>query len=192
MSDGGSQPARTLTNMSRMTGSRRPKDNRPPGHPTVQRGRNMTRMPGASAPRMSYGATMSRPEDERAQAFADMLRDARKRRGYTQEEVAALADGKTRTLIRWEKGETANPDAGQLRQVAIVLGLDESEVHRVLGWRSDDEPEREMTRAERFRHAQDLIRRGAAMMNEGAAILEQLGREDAAEENRSAENNETA
>lgn len=65
--------------------------------------------------------------------FPAMIRATRKRRGWTQEELAEAAGVGRSTIIRWEKGET-RPEPQQLRAVANVLGIPLEEAYAATGW----------------------------------------------------------
>ena len=65
--------------------------------------------------------------------FADLIRETRQRRGWTQQELADRAGVGRKTIVRWEAGETT-PDPWQVRAVASALGIATEEAFQALGW----------------------------------------------------------
>lgn len=76
-----------------------------------------------------------------AGAFARLVKSARRRRGWTQQELADAAFIGRRTVIRWERGEISEPEPAQLRAVIAALDLDPADVYRSLGWLSGQKRE---------------------------------------------------
>lgn len=61
---------------------------------------------------------------QRKLLFAESLRTARKRAGFSQERAAAAVGTSRRHWIRWESGETS-PNPAYLERIASVLGAPE-------------------------------------------------------------------
>jgi transcriptional regulator with XRE-family HTH domain len=61
-----------------------------------------------------------------------MLLEARKARGFSQNEAALRAQVGLRTYVRWEHGEN-RPQAGNLASLAHALGIDHGELARAAG-----------------------------------------------------------
>jgi transcriptional regulator with XRE-family HTH domain len=62
---------------------------------------------------------------------ASVLREAREEAGLTREQVCGLLDPPvvTRTLLRWEKGQTPIPHK-RMRQLALIYRVSLSELAR--------------------------------------------------------------
>ena len=59
--------------------------------------------------------------------FAERLREIRKRRGFTQEDLAARLNVVRQTVSKWEKGASV-PDADLLQRLAEILEVDVAEL----------------------------------------------------------------
>ena len=62
------------------------------------------------------------------QVLARRMRQARKVKGLTQEDVARLAGVKLRTYGSYERGEVENPTLSTLNKIVHALEIDENEV----------------------------------------------------------------
>ena len=74
--------------------------------------------------------THSQPEEEKkstVSSFGQTLRAFRKKKGFTQEELADRAKITLRTFIRWENGET-QPRIDEIRKLAQALNVTEQEL----------------------------------------------------------------
>lgn len=80
-----------------------------------------------------YGVRMSDFEGSPGSRFATLIKDARRRRGWTQERLAEESRVGRTTIIRWESGGTVNPVPEQVRAVCKALGIDPREVPIALG-----------------------------------------------------------
>ena len=77
-------------------------------------------------------------EDPRLR-FARVVRDARKQRGWKQEDLAAHAGVSVPTIQRWETGKTGTPDPENARKVFHALGLDSRWIPVLLGYITAEE-----------------------------------------------------
>jgi transcriptional regulator with XRE-family HTH domain len=71
---------------------------------------------------------------ERGTAFANLIREARRRLGLTQEQVIDGSGVSKTTLIRWEGGKAERPDPDQVRELCRFLGVDPAEAAIALGY----------------------------------------------------------
>jgi len=72
------------------------------------------------------------------EAFAKLVRDARRLQDISQDELAERSGVGRSTVLRYEKGLTSMPDAAQVIAVVDVLGIPREEAFRALGWLSPD------------------------------------------------------
>lgn len=63
-------------------------------------------------------------EADRGRAFADLIRNARKDKGWTQDVLVAESGVTKSTLVRWESGRAERPDPDQVKTLCRTLGLD--------------------------------------------------------------------
>lgn len=70
--------------------------------------------------------------------FNENLKELRKRKGYTQEELATKVNVVRQTVSKWEKGLSV-PDADSLQKIAEVLEVD---VSQLLGAKIETEESR--------------------------------------------------
>lgn len=89
---------------------------------------------------MAYRAGMAGKSGEDRTSFGSLIREERRRRRWTQEDLAVAADVGVRSVVRWENGQT-RPDPEQLRAVVDALRIDHDVALTALGWRSADEDE---------------------------------------------------
>jgi transcriptional regulator with XRE-family HTH domain/tetratricopeptide (TPR) repeat protein len=85
-------------------------------------------MPGRE--RIVYGVNTG---DFRQKGLGEVLRQARRRAGLTQEQVAEQAGLSVRALSDLERGRTSKPHRRSVESLAAALGLAESEYGRLLG-----------------------------------------------------------
>lgn len=80
-------------------------------------------------------------DEERAAGarFGALIRAARERMGWTQDELIAASQVSRSTILRWENGHTANPGRAQVRAVLAVLGVDPREAPVALGYVTREE-----------------------------------------------------
>lgn len=94
-------------------------------------------------------------------AFARLIRETRRRRGWSQEYLADLSDLGRRTISRWETGDVTEPEAQQVMAVADALGISRLAAFRALGWLDNDPP---MGEPERDPVSEELLElRGAVV-----------------------------
>lgn len=84
-----------------------------------------------------YSAHM--PEPGQKDAFANLIKEGRVRRGWRQEDLVAASGVSRRTLTRWEGGEADRPDLDQVRAVCIALGIRPIDAAIALGLLDPDE-----------------------------------------------------
>lgn len=77
--------------------------------------------------------------DQRGNAFAQLIREGRRRRGWTQDTLIEEADVSRSTVLRWEAGKVERPDPEQVRKVFRALGLDPREAAVALGYLTREE-----------------------------------------------------
>lgn len=92
-----------------------------------------------------YGGTV--PATGPNQRFAALLREARKKAGLDQEDVAEQSGVSLSTYGRWENGNVGNPKPRQVLAVCEVLGLNTVAAGIALGYVAEQDteplPERE-------------------------------------------------
>lgn len=77
--------------------------------------------------------------DQRGHDFAQLLRAARKNKGWTQEDVIDESGVSRSTYLRWEAGKVERPDPEQVRAVCRTLGIDPREAAVALGYITREE-----------------------------------------------------
>ncbi len=84
-------------------------------------------------------ARSSRPRRDktRGAAFADLIHDARKRRGWSHDKLAEESGVGRTTIFRWEGGDAQNPTPDQIRAVCAALGIDPKQALLALGYLTD-------------------------------------------------------
>jgi transcriptional regulator with XRE-family HTH domain len=78
-------------------------------------------------------------EDTRAREFGHMIRGARERLGWTQEDLADKSRVSLTTIKRYENGKIGTPDPDMVRKVFRALGLDVREAPVALGFVTREE-----------------------------------------------------
>lgn len=86
-----------------------------------------------------YLVSVAHAKDPIGVAFAALIRDARRRRGWTQERLAEESGVGLSTILRWESGRTTQPLSQQVRAVCRVLGIDPRESAVALGYVTREE-----------------------------------------------------
>jgi transcriptional regulator with XRE-family HTH domain len=79
------------------------------------------------------------PQPGRKDAFANLIKEGRRRRGWRQEDLVAASGVSRRTLTRWEGGDAERPDLDQVRAVCIALGIRPIDAAIALGLLNSDE-----------------------------------------------------
>jgi transcriptional regulator with XRE-family HTH domain len=77
---------------------------------------------------------MTDPGAARESAFAVLIRETRKLRGWSQEELADRSGVSRPTLQRWENGQITEPAGSQVSRVSEALEIDPEDAYRALGW----------------------------------------------------------
>jgi transcriptional regulator with XRE-family HTH domain len=72
--------------------------------------------------------------DTPGRRFANLIRQARLKKGWTQEELGEQSQVGRQTIIRYESGRAVNPDPEQVRAVCLALGVDPREAPIALGF----------------------------------------------------------
>ena len=81
----------------------------------------------------TYGVHVRNRSQGRGGAWATLLKSARERLGWTQEDLANRAGVSRWTIMRWEQGsQEGRPD--HLRKVADALGIPAADAFRAIGW----------------------------------------------------------
>lgn len=81
---------------------------------------------------LNYSCGM--PDATPAEAFAALIREGRRRRGMTQEELETASGVSRATLSRWERSLAESPDAEHVRAVCAILGIDPRQAALTLGY----------------------------------------------------------
>ncbi len=77
---------------------------------------------------------MSDTEPTGGRAFATLIREARRAKGWTQEDLITQSGISRATILRWESGRVDFPRPDQVRAACQVLGIDPREVAVALGY----------------------------------------------------------
>lgn len=81
------------------------------------------------------------------ESIGDYIREHRRRKGWTQKELAALLHIKRETLSWWERGQTKGPPARDLAvHMAGLFGVPVGEVLTAWGYPLGGEPSEEVDR----------------------------------------------
>lgn len=97
---------------------------------------------------MTQGGQMSRvlvmtqadaDDDTPGRRFGNLIREGRRRKGWTQEEVEEHSGVSRQTVIGWESGRAVNPKPTQVRAVCLALEIDPREAPVALGFFSREE-----------------------------------------------------
>lgn len=92
--------------------------------------------------RNDYLETMEHGAPDRGRKFADLIRDARAVRGWTQDQLVAESGVPKSTLVRWEGGRAERPDPDQVRALSRALGIDPRRAAVALGYLTQEELDR--------------------------------------------------
>ena len=85
-----------------------------------------------------YRCVMSDSTPE--QSFATLIRDGRRRKGWSQDELEEHSGGVSRsTISRWERGLADKPEPDHVRAVCRALDLDPREAAVALGYLTREE-----------------------------------------------------
>jgi transcriptional regulator with XRE-family HTH domain len=84
---------------------------------------------------------MRDPEAPEGASFATLLRETRKLRGMTQDELIDRSGVSRSTILRWEKGTPGSINVEQVRQLCTTLDLDPREAVVALGFVTREEME---------------------------------------------------
>jgi transcriptional regulator with XRE-family HTH domain len=78
-------------------------------------------------------------DNPRGKAFANLIREGRWAKGWTQDRLVEESGVSRSTILRWEKGEASRPDPDQVRAACLALGIDPRRAAVVLGYLTPDE-----------------------------------------------------
>lgn len=78
-------------------------------------------------------------DNPRGEAFANLIRDGRRAKGWTQDRLVEESGVSRSTVLRWEGGDASRPDPDQVRAVCIVLGIDPRRAAVALGYLTPEE-----------------------------------------------------
>lgn len=70
----------------------------------------------------------------RGRAFAELIRDARQRKGWTQDVLVEKSGVSRSTILRWEAGDASRPDPDQVRAVCQALSIKMGQAAVALGY----------------------------------------------------------
>lgn len=82
----------------------------------------------------TYRHDVPSPTNPRGAAFAALLREARRERGWTQDTLVEASGVSRSTILRWEGGDASRPDPDQVRAVCLALGIDPLRAAVALGY----------------------------------------------------------
>lgn len=77
--------------------------------------------------------------DTPGRRFGRLIREARLRKGWTQDDVVARSDVSMPTLRRWEAGNAERPEPDLVRSVTRALDIDAREAPVALGYVTREE-----------------------------------------------------
>lgn len=92
-----------------------------------------------SGAQQSYGRRVPSQPTPHGQAFAELIRDARKAAGITQVELADRAGLARTTIARWESGAADRPGSEEVRIACRMLGIDPRRAAIALGLLTEEE-----------------------------------------------------
>jgi transcriptional regulator with XRE-family HTH domain len=78
-------------------------------------------------------------DGSRGQAFAALIANARRDRGWTQDDLIFRAGVSRSTLARWEAGAAERPDPDAVRSVCVALDIDPKRALIALGYLTADD-----------------------------------------------------
>jgi transcriptional regulator with XRE-family HTH domain len=87
----------------------------------------------------SYRERMRDIPDSPGRRFATLIKDARKAKGLTQDDLSAASGVTRQTIIRYESGEASAPRSDQVRAVCSALGIDPRDATIALGFVTREE-----------------------------------------------------
>jgi transcriptional regulator with XRE-family HTH domain len=71
--------------------------------------------------------------------FAALIRDGRRRKGWSQDDLEAESGVSRSTLSRWERGISDRPEPPHVRAVCLALGIDPRRAAVALGYLTPEE-----------------------------------------------------
>lgn len=78
-------------------------------------------------------------DNPRGEAFANLIRDGRRAKGWTQDRLVEESGVSRSTVLRWEAGDASRPDPDQVRAVFLALGMDPRQAAVALGYLTPEE-----------------------------------------------------
>jgi transcriptional regulator with XRE-family HTH domain len=87
----------------------------------------------------NYVVPMPNEAQERGNAFAELIRDARRARHWTQERLIEESGVSRSTVVRWESGRAERPDPDQVRALCRALGIDPRRAAVALGYLDEED-----------------------------------------------------
>lgn len=78
-------------------------------------------------------------DNPRGEAFANLIREGRRAKGWTQDRLVEASGVSRSTVLRWEAGDASRPDPDQVRAVCLALGIDPRRAAVALGYLTADE-----------------------------------------------------
>lgn len=99
----------------------------------------MSPMTQTAAPAITYRHRVPASDNPRGEAFASLIREARRQRGWTQDKLVEVSGVSRSTILRWEAGDASRPDPDQVRAACRALGVDPRRAAVALGYLSPEE-----------------------------------------------------
>lgn len=87
----------------------------------------------------TYGHRVPANDNPRGEAFANLIREGRRAKGWTQDRLVDESGVSRSTVLRWEAGDASRPDPDQVRAVCLALGIDPRRAAVALGYLTSDE-----------------------------------------------------
>lgn len=88
-------------------------------------------------PGSTYPCVM--PDASSAIAFGTLIGDARRAKGWSQDDLEAASGVSRSTISRWERGVSDSPEPPHVRAVCAALGIDPRRAAIALGFLTEDE-----------------------------------------------------
>lgn len=105
-------------------------------HVSLMHGSHITQRDRGGSP---YSCVM--PDATAALTFAELIANARRRKGWSQEDLETHSGVSRSTISRWERGLADKPEPEHVRAVCTVLGVDPRRAAVALGYLTTEEIE---------------------------------------------------
>jgi transcriptional regulator with XRE-family HTH domain len=87
----------------------------------------------------AYRLRVPANDNPRGEAFANLIREARRAKNWTQDKLVDESGVSRSTILRWESGDASRPDPDQVRAVCLALGIDPRRAAVALGYLTPEE-----------------------------------------------------